>query len=160
MRPVKTRISLRSCSGWSESLLSAWRHFGSLVTTECSVKTLIRLRGCPIWVFAGCTLSCRKWRGPTQLHFKNREKLFLSRNHKHGAAAWKKYLITCASTEVSDQSTHTRAWSETWQGALSIVKEPGYLYADSKDSDQATLSDLSLRWLHMWKGTLSYAVVQ
>ena len=32
VRPSKTQISLRESAGWSESSLSAWRHFGALAT--------------------------------------------------------------------------------------------------------------------------------
>ena len=57
VRPTKTRISLGIRPVWSESLLSAWQHLGSLAThwahSEDSDQTgqMPRL----IWVFAMCT---------------------------------------------------------------------------------------------------------
>ena len=49
VHPTETQISLGICPVWSESLLSAWKMFGSLATHTVHSKRLIRLGGCPGW---------------------------------------------------------------------------------------------------------------
>ena len=49
VRPAKTEISLGIHPVWSESSLSTWRKFGSLLSIERTAKTLIGLGGCPSW---------------------------------------------------------------------------------------------------------------
>ena len=46
MLPTKTQINLRIRAVWSESSVSAWRHFTSLATQNAAVKSLTRLREC------------------------------------------------------------------------------------------------------------------
>ena len=55
--PAKTHISLGICPVWSESLLSAWRKLGSLVTYCVHSKDADQTGWMPrlSWVFAGCT---------------------------------------------------------------------------------------------------------
>ena len=49
VHPAKTQISLGIRPVWSESWLSAWKTLGPQLPIERSVKTLIRLGGCPGW---------------------------------------------------------------------------------------------------------------
>ena len=58
VRPAKTQISLGTRPVWSESLLSAWRNFGSLATHWAQSDDSDQTGRMPrlIWVFAGRTL--------------------------------------------------------------------------------------------------------
>ena len=57
VRPEKTQTSLCGSTGWSESLLSAWRYFGSVATNRVSRKYFYQTaqRSRLTWVFAGLT---------------------------------------------------------------------------------------------------------
>ena len=55
VHPAKIQISLGICPVWSESLLSAWRSFGSLATQRKPSEDCDQTRRMPrlIWVFPG-----------------------------------------------------------------------------------------------------------
>ena len=59
MCPAKTQISLGIRPVWSESLLSTWKHIGSLATKWAHSEDSDQAGRMPrlIWVFAGCTLT-------------------------------------------------------------------------------------------------------
>ena len=105
MRPAKTQVSLCIYTGWSESSLSAWRRFGSLITDrvpcEDSGQTArMRRLTCLRWAKMQ---SCRKSCAPAEMFSDDKNVIKTLSPIK-----WKCAVGSCANSKGSAQTAWMR----------------------------------------------------